>query len=608
MISQEIRSRFLSFFEKRAHAILPSASLFTEETGDATNATLFNTAGMQPLIPYLMGKDHPRGKRLASSQKCVRTVDIDEVGDNTHVSFFEMLGNWSLGDYFKKESLTWSWEFLTDTEEGLGLDPERLYVTVFSGGEIDGISLDRDDESTRIWTDIFNDAGLNPQKRIFFKREDNWWSAGDNSPAGATSEIFYDLSNTHRDGLTQEEFERFEDAQDIIEIWNNVFMEYEKLNGKVVGKLAKHNVDTGAGLERLCAVLQGKRALAETDLFVGLMDIVRTHAENYDERQARIITDHIKTALFMIADGVRTSNTGRGYILRRMIRRSVTLMNRIGFDTLKVGLLIDEIIALYREVYDFSAMRKALTKSIELEIEKYLKTLKRGEQEIHKLQKKNIALTGEVLANLEQTHGLPFEIASTVAARMGVEISDEAESEYRALKKKHQEQSRTASAGSFKGGLTGDSPKIRAFHTATHLMLAGLRKFLGDDVHQKGSNITEERTRFDFTYPEKVSREVLDQVEDYVNRAIEKHARVTMEKMDKSKAQESGVVGSFWEKYPDEVQVYSIDDAEGENYSKELCGGPHVECLDELASFGRFKIKKEESSSAGVRRIKAVFE
>ncbi len=608
MTSQEIRSRFLAFFEKRAHAVLPSASLVTSNSADATNATLFNTAGMQPLIPYLMGQEHPKGTRLASSQKCVRTVDIEEVGDNTHVSFFEMLGNWSLGDYFKKESLTWSWEFLTNKEEGLGLEAERLYVTVFSGGEIDGIELERDDESVHIWTEIFESAGLDPKERIFFKLKDNWWSAGDNSPAGATSEIFYDLSNTHRDGLTQADFERFEEAQDIIEIWNNVFMEFEKLNGKVVGKLLKHNVDTGAGLERLCAVLQGKRALAETDLFVGLMDIVRTHAREYDEHSARIITDHIKTASFMIADGVKPSNTGRGYILRRMIRRSVTLMKAISFDTENINLLLDEVLRLYANTYVVSESRDLIVDIIEAEVEKYTKTLERGKQELTKLQRNGISLSGEILAKLEQTHGLPYEIASMLADEMGIEIKEDARNAYFELKKKHQEQSRTASAGAFKGGLAGDTPKIRAFHTATHLMLAGLRKYLGESVHQKGSNITEERTRFDFTYSEKVNAEILAQVEAYVNEAIASGAQVSVREMEKNKAQESGVVGSFWEKYPDQVKVYSIDDTSGNNYSRELCGGPHVESLAELASFGRFKIKKEESSSAGVRRIKAVFE
>lgn len=606
MKSQEIRSRFLSFFEKRNHAILDSASLVTTDTAGETNATLFNTAGMQPLVPYLMGQEHEKGVRLASSQKCVRTVDIEEVGDNTHASFFEMLGNWSLGNYFKKESIAWSWEFLTNPKEGLGLDPKRVYVTVFAGGEIDGAKVAQDEESVAIWKNIFKQAGLDPEKRIFYKLKDNWWSAGDNSPAGATTEMFYDLSGNHVNGLSQEDFEKFEDEQDIVEIWNNVFMEFEKQNGLVVGELKNKNVDTGAGLERLCAVLQGKGSLAETDLFSSLIQIIKSHSDIQPDRELRIIADHVKTAVFMINDGIKTSNTGRGYILRRMIRRAVNSMKNISFDSINTQKIIDEVISLYYGVYDFETNKNLINGVLNGEIEKYQKTLVRGKKELEKISSKDtFVFTGEVLANLEQTHGLPFDITCSIAEEMDLEIPNLAKEEYKALKEAHQEKSRTAGAGAFKGGLAGDSPKITALHTATHLMLAGLRKYLGNDVHQKGSNITEDRTRFDFTYGEKVSREILDQVEGYVNDAINSGAKVSMKLMQKNEAQNSNVVGSFWEKYPDEVQVYSID-SETENYSKELCGGPHVQDMSQIAEFGVFKIKKEESSSAGVRRIKAV--
>lgn len=607
MKSQEIRSKFLAFFEKRDHAILDSASLVTSDEAGVTNATLFNTAGMQPLVSYLMGQEHPAGKRLASSQKCVRTVDIEEVGDNTHASFFEMLGNWSLGDYFKKESIHWSWEFLTDDNEGLGLDPKRMYVTVFTGGEIDGKDVPRDEESVEIWKTIFKKHGLDPEKRIFYKLKDNWWSAGDNSPCGATTEMFYDLSGTHTSGLIQDEFEKFEDKQDIVEIWNNVFMEFEKVNGIVVGDLRYKNVDTGAGLERLAAVLQGKSALAETDLFTSLIKIVKENAGEYIERDARIIADHIKTAVFMINDGVKTSNTGRGYILRRMIRRAVNSMIVLSFDKEKTQDMIDAVVLMYKDAYDLSSSKDLIDGVLNGEIQKYTKTLERGKRELtHLSQKDNFVFTGEILANLEQTHGLPFEITLDIARDMNIIIPQLAIDEYESLKKAHQEKSRTAGAGIFKGGLAGDSPKITALHTVTHLMLAGLRKYLGKDVHQKGSNITEDRTRFDFTYPEKVSRDILDKVEDYVNNAIRSGAKVTMQVMKKNEAQNSDVVGSFWEKYPDEVQIYSIDDEIGSNYSRELCGGPHVASMSDIAEFGIFKIKKEESSSAGVRRIKAV--
>ncbi|MGB0925308.1 MAG: alanine--tRNA ligase [Minisyncoccia bacterium] len=607
MKSQEIRSKFLSFFEKRNHVVLPSASLVTQDEAGTTNATLFNTAGMQPLVPYLMGQKHPAGTRLASSQKCVRTVDIEEVGDNTHATFFEMLGNWSLGDYFKSESIAWSWEFLTDKNTGLGLDPKRIYVTVFAGGNIDGKDVDRDSESVKIWSDIFTTVGMDPEKRIFYKLQDNWWSAGDNSPCGATTEMFYDLSGNHTSGLKQDDFERIEEDQEIVEIWNNVFMEYEKENGVVIGDLVHKNVDTGAGLERLAAVLQNVSSLAETDLFIPLMDIIKLESENYVERDARIIADHIKTAVFMVSDGVKTSNTGRGYILRRMIRRGVNSMKNIGFETSNTQLLIDDVVAMYDGVYNFSSDQDLINGVINGEVQKYLKTLARGEKELAKIsQKKDFVFTGEVLANLEQTHGLPFDTTVDIAQKMGIEIPESAIAGYHNLKKNHQEKSRTAGAGTFKGGLAGDSPKITALHTTTHLMLAGLRKYLGNDVHQKGSNITEDRTRFDFTYHEKVSRDILDQVEKFVNNAIQSGANVEMQKMQKTTAQQSDVTGSFWEKYPDEVDVYTIADTQGTVYSRELCGGPHVATMSDIAEFGIFKIKKEESSSAGVRRIKAV--
>lgn len=609
MKAHEIRSKFLTFFEKRAHVILPSASLQTTDEAGETNATLFNTAGMQPLIPYLLGQEHPAGTRLVSSQKCVRTVDIEEVGDNTHASFFEMLGNWSLGDYFKKESIHWSWEFLTDKNEGLGLDPKRIFVTVFAGGNIDGKDVPCDEESVSIWKTVFSDAGLDAEKRIFYKLSDNWWSAGDNSPCGATTEIFYDLSGEFSEGLMQKEFEKFENEQKIVEIWNNVFMEYIKENGIVVADLATKKVDTGAGLERLAAVLQKVSSLAETDLFIPLMKIIRENSVINSERDMRIIADHIKTAVFMIADDVKVSNTGRGYILRRMIRRAVNSMKAIQFQTEKTQEIINAIIKMYEGVYNFSVHKCLIDGILNGEILKYIKTLERAKRELTKLSsKEGFSFTGKILANLEQTHGLPFDITFKIADEMNLDISESVINDYKHLKESHKEKSRTAGAGKFKGGLTGDSEKITALHTATHLMLAGLRKFLGNDVYQKGSNITEDRTRFDLTYHEKISRDTLNKVENFVNTAIQSDAQVEMKKMNKKEAQDSNVIGSFWEKYPDEVDVYSITDTKGNIYSQELCGGPHVTKMEEIRKFGVFKIKKEESSSAGVRRIKAILE
>ncbi len=608
MTSKEVRNAFLHFFEKRNHAILPSFPLIPQQEAGETNATLFNTAGMQPLIPYLLGKEHPKGKRLASSQKCIRTIDIDEVGDNTHASFFEMLGNWSLGDYFKEESIQWSWEFLTSKDEGLGLDPKRIYVTIFSGGEIDGAQLERDEESYRIWSRIFQSHGLNPEQRIFEKLKDNWWSAGDNSPSGTTTEIFYDLTGELTEGLTQDEFLTFEEEQKLVEVWNNVFMEYVKENGKVIGELPSKNVDTGAGLERILAVIQGVPSIFDTDLFLPLIQLIREESDTISERSARIIADHMKTSFFIFSEGVKPSNTKQGYVLRRLLRKSFREMLRAGIIETLIPKLFEATKEIYDGVYELDGEGIATLPLIQKEWEKYVTILEKGEKRMKAYKDKGKTLTGSDFAYLEQTEGLPLEITLELAERVELPITEGYREEYEKAKEEHRTKSKTAGAGLFKGGLAGDTPKIRALHTATHLMLAGLRKELGDHVYQRGSNITEERTRFDFSHPEKVSREVLDRVEEYVNNAIATDARVYTDVMKKEEAKASGVVGSFWEKYPDEVKVWTIKDEQGNVYSRELCGGPHVEHLSQIAEFGRFRITKESSSSAGVRRIRAVLE
>jgi len=608
MTSKEIRNAFLRFFEKRGHSILPSFSLIPQQEAGETNATLFNTAGMQPLIPYLLGREHPKGKRLASAQKCIRTIDIDEVGDNTHASFFEMLGNWSLGDYFKKESIQWSWEFLTSKEEGLGLDPRRIYVTIFSGGEIDGVQLNRDEESYQIWSELFQLQGLNPEQRIFEKLKDNWWSAGDNSPSGTTTEIFYDLTGNFTDGLSPEDFFTFEDEQKLVEIWNNVFMEYVKEGGKVIGELPSKNVDTGAGLERVTAVLQGSLSIFDTDIFRPLIKAIRDTNEKINDRSARIIADHLKTSFFILSEGIKPSNSKQGYVLRRLLRKSFREMVQWGIEEKLIQKLYEIVQDLYDGVYELSVPGVDTLSIISREWERYMEILKKGEKRIRQLSEKKKSISGEDLAYLEQTEGLPFEIAIELIEKFQIPLENNYKEEYEKVKREHQKKSKTAGAGLFKGGLAGDTPKIRALHTATHLMLAGLRKELGDHVTQKGSNITEERTRFDFTHPEKVSRKVLDRVEEYVNNAISTNAHVSTDIMKKEEAKSSGVVGAFWEKYPEEVKVWTIKDKEGNIYSRELCGGPHVEHLSEIAQFGRFRIKKEGSSSSGVRRIRAVLE
>ena len=602
MQSHEIRKRFLAFFEKRGHAILESASLITSDDAKETNATLFNTAGMQPLVPFLMGKKHPQGARVASSQKCLRTGDLEEVGDNTHLTFFEMLGNWSLGDYFKEEAIAWSWQFLTDKEEGLGLDPQRLYVTVFAGNSL----VPKDTGAVDIWKKFI------PEHRVYFRgSKDNWWTAGADSPAGPSTEMFYDLTGELGD-MTDIEFEQADEDQKVVEIWNDVFMSYQQKGGEIVGQLPQKNVDTGAGLERITTVMQGADNVFDTDLFIPLMNLIREQAEAYNETQARIIADHIKTAVFMIQDGVIISNTGRGYVLRRILRRAFGSMEEIKCPQSIVPALVHAVVEIYNDLYFKNVNEKLISVKIKIittEMDKILKIIQEGAKIFKKLKEDPRALvTGKFLMDLEQTQGLPLAMSKKLAKKFDIQISPEALMECKELRKKHQDISRNGAEKKFKGGLEQDTPKIRALHTSTHLMLAGLRKYLGDSVSQKGSNITQERTRFDFTYGEKVSREILDQVEEYVNKAITSGAKVGVQLMEKSKAKEANVVGSFWEKYPDTVQVYSITDSAGTIYSKELCGGPHVNELADIGKFGAFKIKKEESSSAGVRRIKAVLE
>ncbi len=597
MHANEIRRRFLEFFRKRGHAIIPSAPLVPENDP----SVLFTTAGMQPLVPYLLGAPHPAGKRIANSQKCVRTQDIDEVGDNTHDTFFEMLGNWSLGDYFKDDAIKWSYEFLTSREEGLGLDPNRLYVTVFGGND----DAPRDEESFAIWKSL----GI-PEHRIYFMttepsgKEPNWWSPGDNGPCGPDSEMFYDVTEDGLGDLTKEEYMAADDRQEVVEIWNDVFMEYAKKDGKVTGKLTTKNVDTGAGLERLAMVMQKTDNVFATDLFAPLMTAIRTLAKNdWDERAARIVADHVRTSVFLVGDGVSPSNTDQGYILRRLLRRAVRYADTLGMPGGSLASLVPTVLDTYAEAYpDLAEASEAITGAILAEEEKFRRTLARGMKEFEKRIASG-GLTGTDAFELFSTYGFPLEMTVELASEKGVTFDHAAfAEEFR----RHQDLSRTASAGKFKGGLADHSEQVTMLHTATHLMLAGLRKYLGDHVHQAGSNITEERTRFDFTHPEKVPRETLDLVEAYVNEAIAHKCPMTIERMPKDAAKDRGVEGSFWDKYPETVDVYMAKAEDGTVYSQELCGGPHVKNTGDIK--GTFRIIKEEASSAGVRRIKAVIE
>src|SRR3989344_5377265 len=559
MDSNEIRSRFLKFFEKRGHKMIPSASLVPENDP----SVLFTTAGMQPLVPYLLGAPHPKGKRLVNVQKCVRTGDIYETGDNTHLTFFEMLGNWSLGDYFKEDAIKWSYEFLINKEEGLGLDPKLLYVTVFEGDE----NVPRDEESANIWKSL----GMPAHRIYYLPASKNWWSPGDNGPCGPDSEMFYDLTEKGLGDMTHEEYLAADDRQDVVEIWNDVFMEYEKKDGKVIGKLANKNVDTGAGLERLGMVLQGKRNVFDTDLFSRLM--IETRKITEDVRAQRIIADHMRTAVMMIADGVIPSNTDRGYVLRRLIRRAVVKAGGI-ITPDQMSAIVSAVVETYSGVYvnvEGSAVR--ITDEINREVEKFNKTLPRGMKEFAKIPFGG-TVSGVQASTFFTTYGLPFEMITELAKEKNVSVD---EIGFHEEMKKHQELSRAGAGEKFKGGLADTSEKTVMLHTCTHLMLAGLRKYFGEHVHQAGSNITVERTRFDFTHPEKVPREILDKVEAYVNEAIGKSVAVTIEQMPKVDAQARGGEGGFWEKYPDVVNVYMVKASDGTVYSQELCGGPHVE-------------------------------
>lgn len=590
MLSRDIRSTFLKFFEKRGHTIVPSAPLVPENDP----SVLFNTAGMQPLVPYLMGQPYPTGaKRIANIQKCVRTQDIEEVGDKTHDTFFEMLGNWSLGDYFKEDAITWSYTLLTSKEEGFGLDPARLYVTVFAGNT----DAPRDDEAAAIWKKL----GV-PEHRIYFL-EDNWWSPGDNGPCGPDSEMFYDITPEGLGDMTFEQFKVADDAQKIVEIWNDVFMEYEKKDGKVIGKLAQKNVDTGAGLERLAMALQGTDSIFTTDLFDSIIAAVHERASMFDVRAERIIADHIRTAVFLIADGVRPSNTDQGYILRRLIRRAVRYADTILLETGALGSVAEAVADEYIDVYpNVIAQKDVILDEMRKEEEKFRMTLAQGMREFEKIigRAESGVISGNEAFTLFSSYGFPFEMTKEIALERGLSIDEET---YTQEMNKHRVLSRAGAEQKFKGGLADTSEKTTALHTATHLLLAGLRKELGNHIHQAGSNITEERLRFDFTHPEKVERDVLDRIEAYVNDVIRADIEVRMEEMKKEEAKAAGVEGSFWEKYPDVVRVYSVVDSDGTVYSRELCGGPHV---TRTGTLGRFTIQKEESSSAGVRRIKAV--
>jgi len=593
MKSTEIRQRFLNFFEERDHSIIPSASLLPENDP----SVLFTTAGMQPLSPFLLGQDHPEGGRVANLQKCVRTNDIEEIGDNTHVTFFEMLGNWSFGDYFKKEAIRWSYEFLTNKETGLGLDPDRLYITCFKGNN----DVPRDEESVKIWQNL----GV-PEDRIYFLGEaDNWWSPGPNGPCGPDTEMFYDVTEEGLGDLDMRGFKEADGRQQVVEIWNDVFMEYEKQGGEVVGKLDQQNVDTGAGLERLAMVLQGTDSIFATDLFTPIMEKIDELRSSSDEQAERVVADHMRTASFIIAAGVQPDNTGRGYVLRRLIRRAVQYADTIGMAPGDLVTLIPSIVSIYNKAYpEIAESEELIAGTIKDEERNFRDTLKHGRREFGKIDGD---ISGKEAFDLYQTHGLPLEITVQLADEKGVAVDVPA---FEDEMQKHKERSQSAGEKQFKGGLADSQEETVKLHTATHLLNQALRDVLGDHVTQQGSNITTERLRFDFTHEEAMTDEEIAAVEKIVNDKIAAGLEVRCEEVLVEDAKESGAIHLSQADYPDEVTVYEMEHPEhhehgGVIYSKEICMGPHVENTREL---GTFRITKEESSSAGVRRIKAVLE
>ncbi len=585
----ELRKLFLQFFSEKGHTVIPSASLIPEN--DPT--VLFTTAGMHPLVPYLMGEAHPAGTRLTDVQKCVRTGDIDEVGDASHLTFFEMLGNWSLGDYFKHESIAWSWEFLTD-EKWLGIDKDRLYFTCFEGNE----NAPRDTYSHDRWVEM----GVDPSHIFYLGAKHNWWIPGTSGPCGPDTEIFFDTGKEK----CCESCDPSCSCGKYLEIWNNVFMEYFQPVNEPLRPLAKRNVDTGMGLERTIATLQGAESVYDTDAFTNILArISELSGKNYRDnaetiRAFRIVADHIRTSTFMLGDprGVTPSNVDQGYILRRLIRRALRYAMQLGMPENSLGKIAEVVIEDYGNVYpELEENRKHIVMELDAEEARFQRTLTNGMREFERIKGKfeNGVIDGKNAFRLFDTFGFPIEFTEEMAHENGLTVDVDG---FHAAFEEHQQKSKAGAEQKFKGGLAEATDETAKLHTATHLLQAALRKVLDDTVSQKGSNITAERLRFDFSFPRKVTPEELKQVEELVQQAIDAHVDITCEEMTVPEARAKGAIGLFGDKYGERVKVYTMGD-----YSCEICGGPHAANTGDL---GTFKIKKEEASSAGVRRIKAV--
>jgi alanyl-tRNA synthetase len=637
MTVAEVRTKYLEFYKKRGHTIIPSAPIVPG--GDST--TLFTSSGMQPLVPYLLGQPHPEGNLLVNSQKSVRTGDIDDIGDNRHLTYFEMLGNWSLGEYFKQEQLPWVFEFLTSKEEGLGLDPQKIYVTVFAGD--DSLGIPKDDEAIEIWKRIFTSIGMEAKDvvigseengyqvgmqgaRIFaYDAKKNWWSragvpsampAGE--PGGPDSELFYDFGTPHNPDFGPECHPNC-DCGRFVEILNSVFMEYLKLADGSFEKLKQRNVDFGGGLERLVmATLDTDDVFLADTLQTTITEIEKQTGKNYTDpefqKSFRIVADHVRAAVFISADDIYPSNTEAGYILRRLIRRAIRHLDKLGVESNSLADLGSRVIDAYKETYsDLVQKREQIMKTLTDEENKFRRTLSQGIREFEKIAKQG-RVSGHDAFVLASSYGFPIEITDELAGERNMEVDIEG---FKKEMDEHQAKSRTASEGRFKGGLADHSEITVRYHTSHHLLLAALRKMFGNDVHQRGSNITQERVRLDFSFDRKLTPEEIQEAERLVNEQIDAALPVFATSMLKTDAEKLGAEHEFGVKYGDQVTVYSMGpkDATAENpkfsesFSLEFCGGPHVSNTHELATDGKkFRITKEESVAAGVRRIKAVLE
>lgn len=587
--SETLREMYLNFFKSKGHHIIDSASLIPENDP----SVLFTTAGMHPLVPYLLGEKHPAGTRLTDCQKCVRTGDIEEVGDSSHCTFFEMLGNWSLGDYFKEEAISWSYEFLTD-EKYLGIPKEKLAVTVFAGDD----DAQRDELSASIW----EKCGIPKEKIFFLPKKNNWWIAGKTGPCGPDTEMFIDRGYPPCSPTCSPAC----DCGKYLEIWNDVFMEFYKDENGNYSKLKQRNVDTGMGLDRTISILNEKSSVYETDLFDSAREkLCELTGKEYGKDEEitkafRIILDHVRTSVFMLGDknGIVPSNVDQGYVLRRLIRRAVRFGRKVDLPEKSLFKVAECFIEKYKAVYpELEQNKEKIQTELNKEEEKFSKTLVEGLKEFNKVitHVQGNVFPGKTAFRLYDTYGFPLEITMELAKEQGYTVDEEG---YKQAQAEHQAKSSVGGEQKFKGGLAESNEETARLHTATHLLQAGLRKILSPDVCQKGSNITVERLRFDFNFSRPMTKEEIAQVEDFVNEAIQAGVDVQMQEMSLEEAKQSGATGLFESKYGEKVKVYTIG-----KYSKEICGGPHAKNTKEL---GKFKIIKEQSSSAGVRRIKAI--